>query len=107
MAIVLIIAALVSQTGPTTVVPNVVGFDLAKVRPREPTCLDRGQSDEIIVCAPKGMDIWLGDVSGFAAKPLNAEFKGPLNAETTIHVIQQKSSIATTPAAAVTFKWRF
>jgi hypothetical protein len=53
------------------------------------------------------MDIWLGDVSGFAAKPLNAEFKGPLNAETTIHVIQQKSPIATTPAAAVTFKWRF
>jgi hypothetical protein len=39
MAIVLIIAALASQTGPTTVVPNVVGFDLAKVRPREPTCL--------------------------------------------------------------------
>ena len=107
MAIVLIIAALASQTGPATVVPNVVGFDLAEVRPREPTCLDRGQSDEIIVCAPKGMDIWLGDVSGFAAKPLNAEFKGPLNAETTIHVTQQKSPIATTPAAAVTFKWRF
>ena len=107
MAIVLIIAALASQTGPATVVPTVVGFDLAKVRPREPTCLDRGQSDEIIVCAPKGMDIWLGDVSGFAAKPLNAEFKGPLNAETTIHVTQQKSPIATTPAAAVTFKWRF
>ncbi|RYF20530.1 MAG: hypothetical protein EOO77_07845 [Oxalobacteraceae bacterium] len=107
MAIVLIVAALASQTGPTTVVPNVVDFDLAKMRAKEPNCLDRGQSDEIIVCAPKGMNIWLGDVSGFAAKPLNAEFKGPLNAKTTIHVIQQKSPIATTPAAAVTFKWRF
>ena len=107
MGIVVIVAALASQPGPMTVVPNVVDFDLAKVHPRVPTCLDRGQSDEIIVCAPKGMDIWLGDVSGFAAKPLNAEFKGPLNAETTVHVIQQKSSVATTPAAAVTFKWRF
>jgi len=107
MGIALIAAALASQTGSMTVVPKVIDFDLAKVRPREPTCLDRGQSDEIIVCAPKGMDIWLGDVSGFASKPLNAEFKGPLNAETAIHVIQQKSLIATTPAAAVTFKWRF
>jgi len=107
MGIVLIAAALASQTGSMTVIPKVIDFDLAKVRPREPTCLDRGRSDEIIVCAPKGMDIWLGDVSGFASKPLNAKFKGPLNAETAIHVIQQKSPIATTPAAAVTFKWRF
>ncbi len=107
MEIVLIVASLASQTGPMTVVPDVVNFDLAKVRPKVPTCLDRGQSDEIIVCAPKGMDIWLGDVRGFAAKPLDAEFKGPLNAETAIHVIQHQSPVATTPAAAVTFKWRF
>lgn len=107
MGVVLVVAALASQTGPITVVPNVVNFDLAKVRPKEPTCLDRGQSDEIIVCASKGMDIWLGDMRGFAAKPLNAEFKGPLNAETAIHVIQHQSPVAMTPAAAVTFKWRF
>ena len=90
MEVVLIVAALASQTGPLTVVPGVVNFDLAKVRPKVPTCLDRGQSDEIIVCAPKGMDIWLGDVRGFAAKPLDAEFKGPLNAETAIHVINTR-----------------
>jgi hypothetical protein len=43
----------------------------------------------------------------FAPKPLRAEFTGPLQAETTIHAIQQTSPIATTPAAAVTFKWHF
>lgn len=107
MGIGILVAALALQTGPMTVIPDVVNFDLAKVRPKKPTCLDRGQSDEIIVCAPKGMDIWLGDVSGFATKPLNAEFKGPLNAETAIHVIQHESPVATTPAAAVTFKWHF
>ena len=107
MGIGFLVAALALQTGPMTVIPDVVNFDLAKVRPKKPTCLDRGQSDEIIVCAPKGMDIWLGDLSGFATKPLNAEFKGPLNAETAIHVIQHESPVATTPAAAVTFKWRF
>jgi hypothetical protein len=69
VAVILIVVALASQTGPMTVVPKVVDFDHAKVRPKEPTCLDRGQSDEIVVCAPKGMDIWLGDVRGFAAKP--------------------------------------
>ncbi len=82
-------------------------FDLAKVRPREPTCADRTPSDDIIVCAPKGMDFWLGDVRGFEAKPVRAEFAGPLHAETTIHAIQQTSMVATTLAAAVTFKWRF
>ena len=107
MRIGFLVAALALQTGPITVIPDVVNFDLAKVRPKKPTCLDRGQSDEIIVCASKGMDIWLGDVSGFATKPLNAEFKGPLDAKTAIHVIQHESPVATTPAAAVTFKWRF
>jgi hypothetical protein len=53
------------------------------------------------------MDIWLKDAGRFAPKPLRAEFTGPLQAETTIHAIQQTSPIATTPAAAVTFKWHF
>ncbi len=95
------------STAPIIVVPAVTNFDLATVRPKEPTCVDRGQSDDIIVCAPKGMDIWLKDAGRFAPKPLRAEFTGPLQAETTIHAIQQTSPIATTPAAAVTFKWHF
>jgi len=35
------------------------------------------------------MDIWLVDVTGFAGKPLQAGCKGPLNAETAIHVIPE------------------
>ncbi len=96
-----------TSMAPIIVVPAVTNFDLATVRPPEPTCVDRGQSDDIIVCAPKGMDIWLKDAGRFAPKPLRAEFTGPLQAETTIHAIQQTSPIATTPAAAVTFKWHF
>ena len=107
MAFALIVAVMAQQTGPMTVVPAVVDFDLAKVHPKAATCLDRGQSDQIIVCAPKGMDIWLGAASGFAAKPVRAAFTGPLHADTTFHVIQHESPAATTPAAAVTFKWHF
>jgi hypothetical protein len=107
MIFVLIVAAMASPAGPATVVPIQVDFDLAKVRSREATCGDPGQSDDIVVCAPKGMDLWLGDTSRFAVKPLRAAFTGPLNAETTIHVIQHSSPVATTPAAAVTFRWRF
>lgn len=96
-----------SPTGSAPFTPVLGDFDLGKVRPKEATCRDRGQSDEIIVCAPKGMDIWLGDVRGFAARPVKAEFTGPLNAETSVHVIQGTSPVASTPAAAVTLKWRF
>lgn len=54
MGIVHVVAALASQNGPVTVVLNVVNLDLSKVRSRAPTCLDRGQSDDIIVCSAKG-----------------------------------------------------
>ncbi|MEG8017176.1 hypothetical protein [Sphingomonas sp. LR55] len=103
----LIVMAIAASAGSHTVVPLALEFDLAKVRPKEVTCADRTGSDDVVVCAPKGMDIWLGDVRGFVAKPVRAEFTGPLKAETTLHAIQQTSPVATTPAAAVTFKWRF
>jgi hypothetical protein len=82
----LIVMAIAASAGSQTVVPLELEFDLAKVRPKEVTCADR---------------------TGSVAKPVRAEFTGPLKAETTIHAIQQTSPVATTPAAAVTFKWRF
>jgi hypothetical protein len=107
MTVTLMVAFLAAAHGSTIVTPTLVNFDLAKVRTREPTCIDRGQSDEIIVCAPKGMDIWISDLGRFAARPIRAEFTGPLNAESTVHVIQHGSPIGVAPAAAVTLKWRF
>ena len=98
---------LAASPGPTIITPTLVNFDLSKVRPREPSCIDRGQSDEIIVCAPKGMDIWIADLGRFAARPIRGKFTGPLNAESTVHVIQHGSPIGVAPAAAVTLKWHF
>ncbi|MEG3172199.1 hypothetical protein U1708_08230 [Sphingomonas sp. ZB1N12] len=107
MTVTLMVAFFAASPSSTIVTPTLVNFDLAKVRPREPTCIDRGQSDEIIVCAPKGMDIWISDTGRFAARPIRAEFTGPLNAESTVHVIQHGSPIGVAPAAAVTLKWHF
>ncbi len=106
MTVTLMVAFLAASSGSTIVTPTLFNFDLAKVRPPEPTCIDRGQSDEIIVCAPKGMDIWISDLSRFAARPIRAEFTGPLNAEWTVHVIQHGSPIGVAPAAAVKLKWQ-
>ena len=107
MNAVLIVTALAASNGPSTTIPLKVDFDLAKVRHGEANCADRGMSDDIVVCARKGMGFWIADASRFAAKPLRAEFTGPLNAETAVHLIQHGSSVATAPAAAVTFTWRF
>lgn len=107
MSFALVLAALAPPSGPVTISPMLSTFDLAKVRPKEGTCVERTATDDILVCAPKGMDFLLGDVSGFASKPLRFEFGGPLGAETTIHVIQHTSPLATSPAAALTLKWHF
>jgi hypothetical protein len=95
------------SSGPTTIMPPVEGFDLAKVPVREASCTEAGRPDEIIVCAPKNMDIWLADIGAFDTKPFTSGFTGPLNAETIVHVIQHETPVATVPAAAVTLKWRF
>lgn len=96
-----------AASGVPTVLASIEGFDLAKVPVREATCADRAGSDDIIVCAPKNMEIWLADSSGFEAKPLRPTFGGPLNAEGMVHVIQHETPVATVPAAAVTLKWHF
>ena len=107
MLAVAIFALLSSPSGQTVVTPRMTDFDLAKVPTRASGCADRRESDEIIVCAPKGMDIWIADAGRFAAKPLRAEFIGPMKAETVVHVVQHGSPMGTAPAAAVTLKWRF
>ena len=98
-----------ASDGQTAVTPPMAEFDLEKVHRKEATCADRSPSDEIIVCAPKNMNIWISDAdkAKFAPKPLRGEFTGPLNAETKIHIIQSQNPAVVTPAAAVTFKWRF
>ena len=107
MLAVLISVGLAASTKSMVVTPSPLDFDLAKLRPRVATCTDRSQSDEIIVCAPKGMDLWIADAGRFAEKPIRAAFTGPLNAESSVHVIQHGSPIGVAPAAAVTFKWHF
>ena len=109
-----VIAAVVTaffaaSSGQTTITPKMTEFDLEKVHHKEATCADRGSSDEIIVCAPKNMNIWISaaDQAKFAPKPLRGEFTGPLNAETKLHVIQSQNPAIVTPAAVVTLKWRF
>lgn len=109
-----VIAAVVAaffaaSSGQTTITPKMTEFDLEKVHHKDATCADRSPSDEIIVCAPKNMNIWISpaDKARYAAKPIRGEFTGPLNAETKIHVIQSPSPIAISPAAAVTLKWMF
>lgn len=98
-----------ASSGQTVITPNITEFDLEKVRHKDATCVDRSPSDDIIVCAPKNMNIWISpaDEARYAPKPLRGEFTGPLNSETKVHVIQGPSPIVVTPAAAVTFKWRF
>lgn len=93
----------------TTITPQMAEFDLEKVHHKEKTCPDRSPADEIIVCAPKNMNIWISDAdkAKFATKPLSGEFAGPLNAETKLHVIKSQNPAVVTPAAAVTLKWRF
>ena len=89
------------------ILPNVIGFDLAKVPLRTDSCFDSSPSADIVVCAPKGAAIWINNTGDFKAKPVRLTFNGPLNAETTFHVIQHQSPTTVTPAAAVTFKWHF
>lgn len=102
-----VIVALAAPTAPTVVTPVMAEFDLARVKARGASCADAGQSDEVVVCARKAMQIWVRDPGAFADKPLRPEFKGPLNAEATFHVIQVSSPAASSPAAAVTLKWHF
>jgi hypothetical protein len=109
-----VIAAIVTaffaaSSGQTAITPKMAEFDLEKVHHKDATCADRSPSDEVIVCAPKNMNIWISpaDKARYAPKPLRGEFTGPLNAETKLHVIQGTSPIAVAPAAAVTFKWKF
>jgi hypothetical protein len=85
MLAVLIAAGLAASNDSTVITPSLVNF----------------------VCAPKGMNFWIADAGRFAAKPIRAAFTGPLNAESSIHVVQHGSPIGVAPAAAVTFKWHF
>lgn len=104
------VAAFFAASGAqTTITPRMAEFDLEKVRHKEATCADRSPADEIIVCAPKNMSIWISDAdkAKFAPKPLRGEFTGPLNAKTKLHVIQSQNPAVVTPAAVVTLKWRF
>ena len=98
-----------ASSGQTTITPKMIEFDLEKVHHKDSTCADRSPLDEIIVCAPKNMNIWISpaDEARYAPKPLRGEFTGPLNSETKVHIIQGPSQIVVAPAAAVTFKWRF
>lgn len=107
MTAITIFALLLSQSSPTLVAPPMMDFDIAKLPTTKTGCAERGESDEIVVCAPKGMDIWIADAGRFAPKPLKAEFIGPMKAETVVHVVRHGSSTGTAPAALVTFKWRF
>lgn len=102
-------ASFAALSGQTVITPKMTDFDLEKVHHKDATCVERSPSEEIIVCAPKNMNIWISpaDKARYAPKPLRGEFTGPLNAETKVHVIQGSSPIAVAPAAAVTFKWRF
>ncbi len=107
MTAITIFAILLSQSSPTLVTPRLMDFDIAKLPTTTTGCAERGKSDEIVVCAPKGMDIWIADAGRFAPKPLKAEFIGPMKAETAVHVVQHGSPTGAAPAAVVTFKWRF
>jgi hypothetical protein len=102
-------ASFAASSSQTTITPKMTEFDLQKAHHRDATCADRSPSDEIIVCAPKNMNIWISDAdkASFVPKPLRREFVGPLNSETTLHIIQSPNPMAVTPAAVVTFKWHF
>ena len=105
-----VLAAVLAASGEQTIVtPKMTEFDLENVHRKKATCADRGSSDDIIVCAPKNMNIWIpaADKAKFTPKPLRGEFTGPLDAETTVHVIPSQNPMAVAPAAAVTLKWRF
>ena len=110
MVMATVVAAFFAASGAqATITPRMADFDLEKVQHKEATCADRSPADDIIVCAPKNMNIWISDAlkAKFVPKPLRGEFTGPLNAETKLHVIQSQNPAAVTPAAAVTLKWRF
>lgn len=107
MTAITILALLLSQSSPTLVTPRLVNFDIAKLPTTTTGCAERGESDEIVVCAPKGMDIWIADAGRFVPKPLKAEFIGPMKAATAVHVVRHGSPTGGAPAAVVTFKWRF
>lgn len=102
-------AILAASSGQTIVTPQMAEFDLEKVHHKEATCADRSASDDIIVCAPKNMNIWISeaDKARFSPKPLRGEFAGPLNAETKLHVVPSQNPMVATPAAVVTLKWHF
>ena len=102
-------SVLAASAEQTIVTPKMTEFDLENVHRKKATCADRGSSDDIIVCAPKNMNIWISDAdkAKFTPKPLRGEFTGPLNAETKLHVIQSQNPAVVTPAAVVTLKWRF
>ena len=105
-----VVAALfAASSGQTTITPKMTDFNLEKVHHKNATCSDRSQSDEVIVCAPKNMNIWVSDAdkASFTPKPFRREFVGPLNAETTLDIIQSPNPMAVTPAAVVRFKWHF
>jgi len=103
----LILGMSAGSGGSLIVTPRMAEFDLANVKVKEPTCRDRGQTDDIIVCAPKGMDIWISNAGDFAGKPFRPESAGPLNSTATVHVIQHDSPMGRSPAAVATLKWKF
>lgn len=107
MDLVVFVVALASQIGQVSVIQDVVDFDLAKLHHRKTSCRDEQPSDDIIVCARRGMHISVSDPRRFAARPLRAQFNGPLQAETVVHVIQQRTPVFTSPVAAVSLKWHF
>ena len=74
MLALLIGAAVATSPIITISAPAIADFDLAKIKPREATCMDRATSDDVVVCAPKNMNLWVGDVSLFVAKPVRASF---------------------------------
>lgn len=90
-----------------TLVPPIRHFDLAEIPKHKRTCADRDAGDDIVVCAPKAMAIFVDHPEQFVEKPVRPEFVGPLNSTTTLHVIQHGSPAGTAPAAAITFSWHF
>lgn len=50
-----------ASSGQTTITPKMTEFDLEKVHHKVSTCADRSPLDEIIVCAPKNMNIWISE----------------------------------------------
>jgi len=102
-------AFLAASSAQITITPPMAEFDLQKVHPKEATCADRSPTDEIVVCAPKNMNIWISeaDKARFGPKPHRGEFTGPLNTETRLHIAPSQNPMVVTPAAVATFKLHF